>query len=80
MEMLTVKDVKKSFDGVEILKGISLTVEKGGVLAIIGPSGSGKSTLLRCITQLETRRCRGNFYLRRKPGKKLPYGNRGLFR
>ena len=52
MEMLTVKDVKKSFDGVEILKGISLTVEKGGVLAIIGPSGSGKSTLLRCITQL----------------------------
>ena len=38
----------------EILKGISLTVEKGGVLAIIGPSGSGKSTLLRCITQLET--------------------------
>ena len=54
MEMLTVKDVKKSFDGVEILKGISLTVEKGGVLAIIGPSGSGKSTLLRCITQLET--------------------------
>ena len=37
MEMLTVKDVKKSFDGVEILKGISLTVEKGGVLAIIGP-------------------------------------------
>ena len=53
MEMLTVKDVKKSFDGVEILKGISLTVEKGGVLAIIGPSGSGKSTLLNCIGALD---------------------------
>ena len=53
MEMLTVKDVKKSFDGVEILKGISLTVEKGGVLAIIGPSGSGKSTFLRCLNLLE---------------------------
>ena len=53
MEMLTVKDVKKSFDGVEILKGISLTVEKGGVLAIIGPSGCGKSTFLRSLNLLE---------------------------
>ena len=48
------KNIKKSFNGVEVLKDISLTVEKGEVLGIIGPSGSGKSTLLRCATNLET--------------------------
>ena len=47
--MLTVKQVKKSFDGVEILKGVDLSVEKGDVVAILGPSGAGKTTLLRCI-------------------------------
>ncbi len=54
MDILTAKNIFKSFDGVEVLKGISLNVTKGQVLAIIGPSGSGKSTLLRCVTQLET--------------------------
>lgn len=54
MSLLEMKHIKKSFNGVEVLKDISLTVEKGEVLGIIGPSGSGKSTLLRCATGLET--------------------------
>ena len=54
MQILTATDIHKSFDGTEVLKGISIGVTKGQVLAIIGPSGSGKSTFLRCITQLET--------------------------
>ena len=53
MSLLQVKNLKKSFDGNVVLKDISLSVEKGEVLVIIGPSGSGKSTLLRCITDLE---------------------------
>ena len=52
MNILTMKNVKKSFGEVEVLRDISLTVEEGQVLAIIGPSGSGKSTLLRCATLL----------------------------
>lgn len=51
--MIQVKDIKKSFNGLEVLKGISLEVQKGEVYAIIGPSGSGKSTLLRTINFLE---------------------------
>ena len=54
MSLLEVKNLKKSFDDNVVLKDISLSVERGEVLAIIGPSGSGKSTLLRCITSLET--------------------------
>ena len=53
MSLLEMKNIKKSFNGVEVLKDISLTVDKGEVLGIIGPSGSGKSTLLRCATGLE---------------------------
>ena len=53
MSLLKVKNLKKSFDEEEVLKDISLEVEKGEVLCIIGPSGSSKSTLLRCITDLE---------------------------
>lgn len=54
MSLLSMKSVKKSFDGVEILKDISLEVGEGEILSIIGPSGSGKSTLLRCATLLES--------------------------
>ncbi len=53
MSLLEIKNLKKSFGDNVVLKDISLNVEQGEVLSIIGPSGSGKSTLLRCITNLE---------------------------
>ena len=54
MKLFEMKHIKKNFDGLEVLKDISLDVEEGEVLSIIGPSGSGKSTILRCATGLET--------------------------
>ncbi|MDD7023340.1 MAG: amino acid ABC transporter ATP-binding protein [Lachnospiraceae bacterium] len=54
MKLLEMNHVRKSFAGLEVLKDISLSVEEGEVISIIGPSGSGKSTLLRCATFLET--------------------------
>ncbi len=54
MAVLEVKNIHKSFGKTEILKGISFSLEKGEVLAIIGSSGSGKTTLLRCLNFLET--------------------------
>jgi polar amino acid transport system ATP-binding protein len=51
--MIEIKNVRKSFGSLEILKGIDLTVKKGEVVSIIGGSGSGKSTLLTCINGLE---------------------------
>lgn len=50
--MLKIKNLKKSFNGVKVLKNINLEVEKGERIVIIGPSGSGKSTLLRCINRM----------------------------
>ena len=54
MKLLEMSHVKKSFGELDVLKDISLNVEEGEVVAIIGPSVSGKSTLLRCATLLET--------------------------
>ncbi len=54
MHMLEVKDVHKSYGDLEVLKGISFTMEKGETKVIIGTSGTGKSTLLRCINQLDS--------------------------
>jgi len=51
--LIDVKEVHKFFGGLHVLRGISLSVQKGEVLVVIGPSGSGKSTLLRCINGLE---------------------------
>lgn len=51
--MLEVKDLKKNFGKIKVIKGISFDVQKGEVVAIIGPSGCGKSTLLRCLNMLE---------------------------
>jgi ABC-type polar amino acid transport system ATPase subunit len=52
--MLEARDLRKHFGGVEVLKGVSLEIAKGDVVAVIGPSGSGKSTFLRCLNHLET--------------------------
>ena len=51
--MLTIKNLYKDFGSLKVLKGVSTTIEKGEVVAIIGPSGSGKSTLLRFINLME---------------------------
>lgn len=53
MKYLEIEHLKKTFDNLQVLKDISLSVEEGEVISIIGPSGSGKSTLLRCATMLE---------------------------
>lgn len=52
-DIIVVKDLHKYFGEVQALRGVSLTVERGKVIVIVGPSGSGKSTLLRCINHLE---------------------------
>ena len=54
MKLLEINHLKKYFGELEVLKDISMSVEEGEVVSIIGPSGSGKSTLLRCATMLET--------------------------
>ena len=51
--MLEIRDVRKRFGGMDVLKSISLNVDKGDVIAILGPSGSGKTTFLRCLNFLE---------------------------
>ena len=58
MAILEVRNIKKGFGSVDVLRGVSFSLEKGQVLAIIGSSGSGKTTLLRCL----------NFRTREKSG------------
>ena len=53
MSMIEVRNLTKSFGQLDVLKGVSFTLEKGGTTAVIGPSGSGKSTMLRCLIELE---------------------------
>jgi len=65
MEILKISNLNKSFGELQVLKGVSLSMQKGEVVAIIGASGGGKTTLLRCITFLEkadsgTKRRNGN--------------------
>ncbi len=52
--LIEIKNLEKHFGRLQVLKGISIDVHQGDVLAVIGPSGSGKSTFIRCINQLET--------------------------
>ena len=70
--MLEVRNVKKSFGDLEVLKGVDLTVEQGDVVAILGPSGSGKTTLLRCINFLETDLQEGHCQAEEKDGVCVP--------
>ena len=51
--MIEIKNLKKNFDDLQVLKGVNLKISDGEVVSIIGPSGSGKSTILRCINMLE---------------------------
>ncbi len=52
--MIEVRDLHKRFGGLEALRGVTMHIERGEVVVVIGPSGSGKSTLLRCVNRLET--------------------------
>lgn len=53
MPVIRIENIMKAFDGIEVLKGISLEVNEGDIVAVIGSSGSGKSTMLRCLIDLE---------------------------
>jgi len=52
MSKISLREVTKSFGGTKVLDGVTLDIEQGQVVSLIGPSGSGKSTLLRCINLL----------------------------
>ena len=70
--ILQVRNIRKSFGNLEVLKDISFDIHRGEKIAILGPSGSGKSTLLRCINQLETYDSGEIFYM----GKPVNSGHR----
>ncbi|MDD4171263.1 MAG: amino acid ABC transporter ATP-binding protein [Syntrophomonas sp.] len=80
MHILKATDVYKKFQDTEVLKGISMQVDKGEVIAIIGPSGSGKSTFLRCLNRLETIdsgsiEIEGEYMVKNGPNGKAIYSN-----
>ena len=51
--MIDVKGLKKNYGGLQVLKGVDLTIDKGDCVVLVGPSGCGKSTFLRCLNRLE---------------------------
>lgn len=65
---LSITDLHKSFNEIEVIKGMSLEANKGDVISLIGASGSGKSTFLRCINLLDTQQWRS-------AGEWRAYGN-----
>lgn len=78
MQVLRVDNLHKSFDGKEVLSGISFSIQKGEVVAVIGPSGSGKTTMLRCLNLLEKIDCgtiivEGNIMASTTPDGKVVY-------
>lgn len=75
MNLLEMKNVKKSFGDLDVIKDISLSVGEGEIVSVIGPSGSGKSTLLRCATMLETMDCGELIYLGQKAAWNDANGN-----
>lgn len=82
--VVSLTHARKSFDDNQVLRDISLTVNKGDILAIIGPSGGGKSTLLRCMTLLETldagTLCYGDLVVAKEQDGKEVYGNKSVIR
>lgn len=76
MKLLEMKHIKKNFGDLQVIRDISLSVEEGEILSIIGPSGSGKSTLLRCATMLETIDDGEIFYMGERAAWTEPDGRR----
>jgi branched-chain amino acid transport system ATP-binding protein len=71
MEILSVNNIKKHFGGLEILKGTTMEVKKGTIVALVGPNGSGKTTLLKIIFSI-LNADEGNIYFEGKDITKLP--------
>lgn len=77
MSYLSIRGIKKSFNKIEVLKGVDLEIEKGKFICFLGPSGCGKTTLLRIIAGLETPNS-GNIFLNEKDITKLDPSLRNL--